>query len=97
MAAAADRHGKQGGKRFLPSFRAVDKGGMHLRIGQVERMPRGGRKPDQSLAHAQAGAADRVGAQALGGKQFEDVAGPQHVDRADFRHQLGGNQAGDLA
>ena len=45
-------------------------------------------------AHPQPGAADRFGAQAFSGRQFQKITGTCDVNRADFADQLARDQSG---
>ena len=94
--AAQDRHAHQRMVDLLAGFRAIGEIGVGLRIGQRQRARGGGDPPDETLADPQAGAMHRLGAQPLGREQFEHLAGPHHIGRADLGDHFGGDDAHDL-
>ncbi len=93
---AAHRHRQHRGEPLLAGLRPVGEGRVVLRVRQVQRLPCGGHQADDALAHAQPGVTYRLGTQALGCHQFQDVAGPQRIDRADLGHQLARHQVDQL-
>ena len=94
--AAQHRHAHQRMVDLLAGFGAIGEIGVGLRIGQRQRA-RGGRDPpDETLADPQPGAMHRLGAQPLGREQFEHLAGPHHIGRADLGDHFGGDDADDL-
>ena len=55
-----------------------------------------GDQADQALALAHGREVDRVRVQAFGGEQLEPAVGAQHIDRADLRDHVRGDQHDDL-
>ena len=51
---------------------------------------------DQAFVRPQHGLVDGLALQALGGVQLERAVDAQHVDGADLRHHVGGDQHHDL-
>ncbi len=89
--AAQNGHSHQRAKGLLPRLRSISEIRMRLGVGQGER-PCGRRdRPNETFANAQPRAVNRFRAQPLGGKQFEDLARPHDIDRADFGHHLHGD------
>ena len=96
---AACAHDRYAGQRvidFLTRFGAIGELRVGLRVVQRQRPAVGGDVADQTLADPEPGAMHRRGVEALGGKQFQHLAGAQQVDRADLGHHLVGDQAHDL-
>ncbi len=69
---------------------------MGLRIGQGQRAGVAGDIADQAFADAQPGAVDGLGLQPFGCEEFQHLARPHDIGRADFRHHVGGDGAHDL-
>jgi len=71
-----------------------------MRIGrsirQVHRLCGFADHADQALAFLKPGLVDSIGAQALGGKQLQHLAGTAQIDGADLRHHIGGDDADQL-
>ena len=55
-----------------------------------------GDQADEALVLAQHGEVHGLAVQALGGVKLERAVDAQHVDRADLRHHVGGDQHHDL-
>ena len=81
---------------FLTGLRPV--GELRMILGFVQRQRAGMRRhvADQALADAQAGPVHRGLQKALRREQFKYVAGPQKVNRADFRHHVAGDDGDHL-
>jgi hypothetical protein len=67
-----------------------------LRIRQVQRLCFRCDEADKALAGAEHRFVNRLAAQAFGRIEFEAAVDAQHVDRADFRHHVGGDHHHDL-
>ena len=96
VAGAQDRDAEERVIDFFAGLGAEREGRMMLRVGQVERLRVAGDQADEALVLAQHGDVHRLGVEALGGVQLERAVDPQHVERADFRHHVGGDQHHDL-
>ncbi len=94
-AAPQDRHAHQGLIDLLAGLGAEDEIRMVLRVGQGQRPGPGRDHADQALADPQPGVMHRRFLQALGGEQFQQVAGAPDVDRAHLRIQADGELADD--
>ena len=94
--AAQHRHAHQRMVDLLAGFGAIGEIGVGLRVGQRQRARGGGDPPDETLADPEPGAMHRLGAQPLGREQFEHLAGPHHIGRADLGDHFGGDDADDL-
>ena len=96
-AGAAHRHREHRGERLLAGLRPVGEGRVVLRVRQVHHLRRWRRtrptmpSPTRSRVRPTA-----LRLQPLGGGQLQDVARPQHVDRAHLADQLGGDQPHQL-
>jgi hypothetical protein len=66
------------------------------RIGQVHRLGGFRHQADQALAFLQPGLVHGGTGQALGGEQFQHLAGAAQIDGADLRHHVGGDDADQL-
>ena len=95
-AGAQDRHAEEGRVDLLAGLRQVAEGRMRLRVRQVQRPRLGGDRADEALPDAQRRVVDRGAVQALGGVEFEDAVGAQHIDRADLGHHVGRDLADGL-
>ena len=95
IAGAQDRDAEERVIDFFAGFRAEREGRMVLRVRQVERLRLARDQADQAFVLAQHGDVHRLGVEALGGVKFERAVDPQHVQRADFRHHVGGDQHHD--
>ena len=69
---------------------------MVLRLREVDRVGLAGDQADQALVRAQHGLVHGLRLEALGGVQLERAVHAQHVDGADLRHHVGGDQHHDL-
>ena len=69
---------------------------MVLRVGQIDRIGLACNQPDQPFVGAQHGLVHRRLVQAFGGVELERAVDAQHVDGADLRHHVGGDQHHDL-
>ncbi len=81
---------------FFAGFRPEREGRVGLRLGQVDRIGFARHQADQAFVLPQHGLVDRLALEAFGGVQLERAVDPQHVDGADLRHHVGGNQHDDL-
>jgi len=63
-----------------------------LRVGRRDRLRFLGNQADQALALAHGREVDRVRIQAFGGIELEPAIGAQHIDRADLRDHVRGDQ-----
>ena len=81
---------------FFAGFRPEREGRVGLRLGQVDRIGLARHQADQAFVLAQHGLVDRFALEAFGGVQLERAVDPQHVDGADLRHHVGGNQHDNL-
>ena len=75
---------------------AEREGRVGLRLGQVDGIGFACDQADQAFILPQHGLVDRLALEALGGVQLKRAVDPQHVDGADLRHHVGGNQHDDL-
>ena len=96
VAGAQHGHAEEGLVDLLARLRLVGEGGVRLRVGQVERLGLLGDEADQALARLHGGEVDGVAVQALGGVELERAVGPQHIERADLRHHVVGDEDDDL-
>ena len=96
-AGAHDRHARQRVIDFLAGLGAIGELRMMLGIVERQRPAMGGDVADQTLADPQARGMDGRRVEALGCEQFQHLARPQQVDRADLGHHFVGDQAHDLA
>ena len=69
---------------------------MRLRVGEVDGGRLAGDQSDQPFIRAQHGMVHCVALEAFGGVEFERRIDAQHVDRADLRNHVGGDQHHDL-
>ena len=96
VAGAQDRHAEERVVDFLAGLRPVREGRMGLGLRQVDRVGLARHQADQALVRAQHGLVDGLLVEALGGVQLERAVDAQHVDGADLRHHVGGDQHHDL-
>ena len=75
---------------------AEREGRMVLGIGEIERFRLARDQADEAFVLAEHGDVHRLGLQAFGGVQFERAVDAQHIDRADLRNHVGGDQHHDL-
>ena len=69
---------------------------MGLRIVERQRPAMGRDVANETFTDPEPGAVHRRGIEALGGEQFQHLAGTQQVDGTDLGHHLVGNQAHDF-
>ena len=69
---------------------------MVLGFRQVDRIGLAGDQADQAFVRAQHGLVHGLLVEAFGGVELERAVHAQHVDRADLRHHVGGDQHHDL-
>jgi hypothetical protein len=69
---------------------------MVLRVREVDRIRLAGDQADQAFVGAQHRLVNRRFVQAFGGVELERAVHAQHVDGADLRHHVGGDQHHDL-
>ena len=96
VAGAQDRHAEEGMVNLFAGLRPVREGRMGLGLRQVDRVGLARDQADQALVRAQHGLVHRLPVQAFGGVQLERAVHAQHVDGADLRHHVGGDQHHDL-
>ena len=96
IAGAQDRHAEEGVVDFFAGFRPVGEGRMRLRVRQVDRARLARNQADQAFIAAHHGAVHGVAVEAFGGVEFERGVDAQHIDRADLRNHVGGDQHHDL-
>ena len=96
VAGAQHRHAEEGVVDLLAGLRPVGEGRMVLGFRQVDRVGLAGDQADQAFVRAQHGLVDRLLVEAFGGVQLERAVHAQHVDGADLRHHVGGDQHHDL-
>jgi len=96
IAGAQHRHAEERVIDFLAGFRPVRKRRMRLRIRQVDRARLAGHQADQPFVGPHHGAVHGVAIEAFGGIQFEGGIDAQHIDGADLRNHVGGDQHHDL-
>ena len=89
IAAAQDRHAKEGIVDLFARLRPVGEGGVGLRVVQRQRLGGFCDQADKALARAHGGLVDGLALQALGGEQLQPQIGAQHIDRAHLRHHVG--------
>ncbi len=94
-AGAQHRHPHERGVAFLARFRAIGELRMALGVGKRDRHRLRRDEADQPLTDHQPGVAHRVGPKPLGRKQFQNIARPAHIDRADLRDEFAGDQCRD--
>ena len=96
VAGAEHRHAEERMVDLFAGFRPEREGRVGLRLGQVDRIGFARHQADQAFVLPQHGLVDRLALEAFGGVQLERAVDPQHVDGADLRHHVGGNQHDDL-
>ncbi len=96
IAGAQDRNAEERMIDFFAGLRAERERRMALRVAQIERRRFARDQADEALMRAQHGSVHRVAVEAFGGVEFECVVDAQHIDGADFRHHVGGDQHHDL-
>ena len=68
---------------------------MMLGVGQREGLGAGGDEADEALAGLHRGQMDGLTIETLGGEQLHRPIGSHHIERADLRHHVGGDQDDD--
>jgi hypothetical protein len=96
VAGAQDRDAEERVVDLLAGLRPVREGRMALGFRQVDRAGLARDQADQAFVGAQHGLVHRLALQALGGIELERAVHAQHVDGADLRHHVGGDQHHDL-
>ena len=96
VAGAQHRHAEEGVVDLFAGLRPVGEGRMALGFREVDRVGLAGDQADQALVRAQHGLVHRLLVQAFGGVKLERAVDAQHVDGADLRHHVGGDQHHDL-
>ncbi len=96
IAGAQHRHAEEGVVDLFAGFRPVGEGRMRLRVRQVDRAGLACDQADQAFVGAHHGAVHRFAIEAFGGVELERGVDAQHVDRADLRNHVGGDQHHDL-
>ena len=69
---------------------------MILRVREIDRVGLARDQADQAFVRAQHRLMHRLFVQAFGGVELERAVDAQHVDGADLRHHVGGDQHHDL-
>ena len=69
---------------------------MRLRFRQVDRVRLACHQADQAFVGSEHGVVHGLGFQAFGGIELEPAVHAQHIDGADLRHHVGGDQHHDL-
>ena len=96
LAGAQDRHAEEGVERVFAGFRAIGKGRMRRCLFEIEGFRLRGDEADEALAQPQGGHVHGFGLQALAGEQFELAVVAQHIEGADVRPHVFGNEIDDL-
>ena len=96
VAGAQHRHAEERVVDLFAGFRPIREGRMILRFGEVDRVGFAGDQANQAFVLAQHGLVHRFALEAFGGVQLERAVDAQHVDGADLRHHVGGDQHHDL-
>ncbi len=92
IAGAQDRHAEERVVDLFAGLRAIGEGRVRLGFGQVDRIGFAGDQADQAFLGLQHGLVDGFALEALGGVQLQGSVHAQHVDRANLRHHVGGDQ-----
>ena len=69
---------------------------MALGVRESQGLGRRGDQADEALAGAHGGEVDGFAVEALGGKKLEHAVAAHHIDGADLRHHVGGDENHDL-
>ena len=96
LAAAHDGHAQEGLVGIFAGFRPIGEMRIRRRVGEIDRLGGFRHQADQALAFAHPRVVDRGAVEALGGEQFQHLAGAAQIDGADFRHHVGGDDADQL-
>jgi len=96
VAGPQDRHAQERVVGLFAGLRPVGEGRMAVGLRQVDRVGLARDQADQALVLAQHGKVDRLVLEAFRGVQLERAVDAQHVDGADLRHHVGGNQHDDF-
>ena len=96
IAAAQNRHTKEGVINLFARLWLVREGGMRLRIRQSERLRALCNQTDKAFARAHGRQMDRFAIETLCREEFEPTVCAQHVNRANLRHHIGGDMHDDL-
>jgi hypothetical protein len=93
---AQHRHAQEGVVDFLAGFRPERECRVVLGFRQIDRIGLARDQADQALVLPQHGLVDGLAIEALAGIELERRVHAQHVDGADLRHHVGGDQDHDL-
>ena len=96
VAGAQYRHAEEGVVDLFAGFRPEGEGRMRLRVRQIDGARLARDQSDQALVGAHHGTVHGVAIEALGGVKFEGGIDAQHIDGADLRNHVGGDQHHDL-
>ncbi len=96
IAGAQDRHAEERVVDLFAGLRPVGEGRVRLRFREVDRVGFAGDQADQAFVGAQHGLVHGFRLEAFGGVKLERAVDAQHVDGADLRHHVGGDQHHDL-
>ena len=90
------RHAEEGVIAFFAGFRPIGERRVSLRVRQVYCACLTRDQADQTFVRAQHRVVHGIAVEALGGVEFEGGIDAQHVDGANLRHHVGGDQHHDL-
>ena len=96
IAGAQHRHAEERVVDLFAGLRPVRERRVVLRFRQVDRIGLAGDQADQAFVRPQHGLVDGLALEAFGGVKLERAVDAQHVDGADLRHHVGGDQHHDL-
>ena len=96
IAGAQDRDAEERVVDFFAGLRAEREGRMVLGVGQVERLRLARHQADEAFVLAQHRDVHGFGFEAFRSVQFERAVDAQHIDGADLRNHVGGDQHHDL-
>ena len=96
IAGAQNRHAEERVVDLFAGFRPIGISRMRLRVGKVDGARLARDQTDQALVGAHHRAVHRVAIEALGGIEFERGIDAQHINGADLRNHVGGDQHHDL-
>jgi hypothetical protein len=96
IAGAQHRHAEEGVVDLLAGLRPIGERRVVLRFRQVDRVGLARHQADQALVRTQHGLVHGLLLEALGGVELERAVHAQHVDGADLRNHVGGDQHHDL-
>ena len=96
VAGAQDRDAEEGVVDFFAGLGAEREGRMVLGVREIERLRLARDQADEAFILAEHSDVHRLKVQAFGCVQFERAVDAQHIDRADLRNHVGGDQHHDL-